>query len=555
MSSSRVRFPIDGVSYVNAADAARYLEAGAWLPMTGGEALRRTARELPDKPALVAPDRRLTFGEWDEMSERLGAALRALGLCPGDRALFQMGTVVETALALFGCFKAGVVPVCTLPQHREIEIGDLSARTGARAHFVQADVSRFDLVGFARTMAADQTAMRHIITARGPRSDGVTTLEDLIESVSLAEARHSLASIQIGIQDVLTFQLSGGSTGFPKIVPRFHGEYLGSSQSWGRLIHLSKTDIALWALPLIHNAGQILMLVPTVLFGSTLVLMPRMESTPFFDLIEQERVTIVTSIGPIASYVLDDESAARRELASLRLFMTLNRADAIEAHLGVTSMNMFGMTEGVLTGSPPDAPADARHTTVGEPSSPLDEVRLLEPGGERDVGEGDAGEMVFRGPSMTRGYYRMPEENVSAFTSDGFFRSGDLMKAHRIGGRLYYSFEGRLKDNIDRGGEKFGTEEIEQLIARYPGVADARVVAMPDRIYGEKACAFVIMRAGQHLPSVPELGQFLREQGLAAFKIPERIEASDAFPVTRAGKVDKAGLRAIIAEKLRSEIV
>jgi non-ribosomal peptide synthetase component E (peptide arylation enzyme) len=129
------------------------------------------------------------------------------------------------------------------------------------------------------------------------------------------------------------------------------------------------------------------------------------------------------------------------------------------------------------------------------------------------------------------------------------------MKAHRIGGRLYYSFEGRLKDNIDRGGEKFGTEEIEQLIARYPGVADARVVAMPDRIYGEKACAFVIMRAGQRLPSVPELGQFLREQGLAAFKIPERIEASDAFPVTRAGKVDKAGLRAIIAEKLRSKIV
>ena len=146
MGTSRICFPIDGVAYVTAADAATYLEAGAWLPMTAGDALRQTARTLPDKPALVAPDRRVTFGEWDEMSERLGAALLALGLTPGDRALFQMGTVVETAVALFGCFKAGVVPVCTLPQHREIEIGDLSARTGARAHFVQADVSRFDLV-------------------------------------------------------------------------------------------------------------------------------------------------------------------------------------------------------------------------------------------------------------------------------------------------------------------------------------------------------------------------------------------------------------------------
>jgi len=283
--------------------------------------------------------------------------------------------------------------------------------------------------------------------------------------------------------------------------------------------------------------------------------MPRMESRPFFDFIEQERVTIVTSIGPIASYVLDDESASRRDLSSLRLFMTLNRADAIEAHLGVTSMNMFGMTEGLLTGSSPDAPVDARHGTVGEPSSPLDQVRLLEPGGERTVGEGGAGEMAFRGPSMTRGYYGMPEENAAAFTSDGFFRSGDLMQAHRIGARLYYSFEGRLKDNIDRGGEKFGTEEIEHLIGRYPGVADAKVVAMPDRVYGEKACAFMIMRANQPPPSVLELGQFLREQGLAGFKLPERIEAVDVFPVTRAGKVDKAKLRDIIAEKLRTEIL
>src|SRR5688572_19125369 len=553
MPHPNVRIPLDGVSYVNEADASKYTEAGAWLQTTTGAALRRTAHLLPEKRALISTDRQLTFGEWDETSERLGAALLGLGLVPGDRALFQMGTVVETAIALFGCFKAGIIPVCTLPQHREVEIGDLSARTEAKAHFVQADFSRFDLIGFARTIAERQGSMRHVIVARGPAQDGTLTLDGLIDSITSTDARRRLAAIDIGIQDVLTFQLSGGTTGLPKIIPRFHGEYLGQAHAWGSRIRLSEADTALWTLPLIHNAGQVLMLVPTVLFGATLVLMPRMESGVFFDWIERERVSLVTSIGPIASYVLEYEPTARRDLASLRLFMALNQADALEAHLGVTSMNMFGMTEGLLMGSAPDAPAKARFETVGEPASDLDEVRLLEPGSDRPVREGEPGEMAFRGPSMTRGYYRMPDENDRAFTPDGFFRSGDLMRARRYGGRRFYSFEGRLKDNIDRGGEKFGAEEIEHLIARYPGVADAKVVAMPDKVYGEKACAYLIMRPGRRPPDVPSLGEFLKAHGLATFKLPERIEAIEGFPVTGPGKVDKAALRAMIAERIRTE--
>ena len=555
MPHPNIRFPLEGVVYVDEADALRYTQAGAWLQTDAGEALRQTARRLPEKRALLSTDRHLTFREWDEASERLGAALLDLGLAPGDRALFQMGTVVEAAIALFGCFKAGVVPVCTLPQHREVEIGDIALRTGAKAHFVQADFSGFDLAAFAKAMAARQAGVRHVIVARGRGQAGTLTLGALIDSVTIAAARKRLDAIDIGMQDVLTFQLSGGTTGLPKIIPRFHGEYLGQSQTWAARIGLSERDTALWTLPLIHNAGQVLMLVPTVLSGSSLVLMPRMEAGIFFDWIERERVTIVTSIGPIASYVLDYEPAARRDLASLRLFMTLNRADSLEAHLGVTSMNMFGMTEGLLMGSAPDAPRDARFETVGEPASAEDDVRLLEPASEKPVADGEPGEMAFRGPSMTRGYYKMPEENQRVFTSDGFFRSGDLMTVRRIAGRLFYAFEGRLKDNIDRGGEKFGVEEIEHLIAAYPGVADATVVAMPDRVYGEKACAYVIMRPGQRLPDVPELGAFLREQGLASFKLPERIEAIDSFPVTGPGKVDKAALRAMIAEKMRSEKV
>jgi non-ribosomal peptide synthetase component E (peptide arylation enzyme) len=154
---------------------------------------------------------------------------------------------------------------------------------------------------------------------------------------------------------------------------------------------------------------------------------------------------------------------------------------------------------------------------------------------------------------VTPGYLDMPEINETSFTSDGFFKTGDLMQARHIGATRCYSFEGRIKDNIDRGGEKFGAEEVENAIASHPAVVDAKVVAMPDRILGEKACAFLIMHRDKEPLSVSELGSFLLELGLAKFKLPERIEIMETFPVTRVGKVDKPALRQLIAEKLRAE--
>ena len=547
------RFPIEGVTYLNPADCARYRAAGAWVESTAGEVLRSMARELPKKWALISQERRLTYAEFDAASERLGAALLGLGLAPGDRALFQMGTVIETAIALFGCFKAGVVPVCSLPQYREIEMSELARRSEAKAWFVQADFSAFDLAGFALKLAAGFPEMREIIVARGAPVAGTRSFDALIDSQSPEEARAKLAGVSIGIEDVLTFQLSGGTTGVPKIIPRFHGEYMGQARDWARRNGMDANLVALYALPLIHNAGQVASLFPAVLMGGTVILMQRMDPGTFFDWVGREHVTHSLNIGPAAAQILDYADVIRHDLSSINLLTSFNRSDVLERHLKVPWANIFGITEGVLMCSERDAPREARFGTVGRPVSEHDEIRLLEPGTERDVPFGQAGELCFRGPSTTRGYFRMPEVNRASFTSDGFFRTGDVMKAHRIGDRVCYSFEGRMKDNIDRGGEKFGAEEVENVIARHPDVADVKVVAMPDRVFGEKACAYLIMRPGRALLSVKQLGDFLVAQGLAKFKLPERIECIEAFPVTRVGKVDKTALREIVADKLARE--
>lgn len=539
-----IEYRLGGVVYCEATCAAEFFKAGAWIDRTVGQTLGETARRMPDKPAFVSDERSVSFAELDELTDRLGAALLDLGLRTADRAIFQMGTTVETALALLACYKVGIIPVCAVPQYREVEIGQLATQAQARGYFAQ-PVGNFDLVAFARQMMQRHPVLEHLVVAN--------RLQALIEEMPVERARRILQKVRIGSEDVLSFQLSGGTTGIPKIIPRFHAEYLGHSAGWMRCYGIGSASTLIWSLPLLHNAGQLYSLIPTASLGVTSVLMPKVDIRRMLELIEQHRVTHALSIGPIAPQLIAYPDVRKHDLSSLRLFAAMSRADALEAHIGVPCSNLFGITEGLLMGCGPDAPAFARHHTQGAPASAQAEIRLLHPESEAPVKPGEMGELCFRGPSSLRGYYDAPEANRKAFTADGFYRSGDMMTAHVIEGRSYYAFEGRLRDNINRGGEKIGCEEVEAFVSMHPAVADAKLVAMPDAFYGEKGCVFVIPRPGQTAPGVKELADFLVGKGLAKFKCPERVEAIDAFPVTRVGKLDKPALKAVIAEKLKRE--
>jgi len=551
-----IKHPIDGVVYFDPEEARAYFETGGWVDSTVGDALRSTAASHPDKLAFVSDERQLTFRELDDLTDRLGAALLDMGLGPADRVLFQVGTNVETALALLACYKVGVVPVCSLPQHREIEIEQLANHSQARGHIVQQDFSTFDLVGFAQRMQARCDSIEHLLISRGSGVDGVPTLGGLIDAMDLDAARERLATIEIGSEDVLKFQLSGGTTGTPKIIPRFHAEYLEHTAGWMRRFGIEGPDASatvIYNLPLIHNAGQLFALVSVVSLGVTAVLMPKPDIPRMLELIEEHAVTHALSIGPVAPQLLAYQDVAKHDLSSLRLFVTMSRADTLEQHIGVPCSNLFGITEGLVMTSPPGAPVFVRHQTQGRSGVDQDEIRLLEPDSDQRVAPGEMGELCFRGPSSLRGYFAAPEANATAFTSDGFYRSGDMMTAHEVDGHTYYRFEGRSRDNINRGGEKIGCEEVEAFVSMHPAVADAKLVAMPDPVYGEKGCAFITLRPGHEPPDVEQLMEFLTGMGLAKYKCPERIKIVDAFPVTRVGKVDKPAMRAQIAEELQNE--
>jgi non-ribosomal peptide synthetase component E (peptide arylation enzyme) len=550
----QTRFPIEGVTYHSAADAEAYRNTGSWLWSTLGDALRAAALAAPEVTYIASDDGDLTFAEVDAQSESLAASLIELGLKPGDRAIFQFGTVKEIVIALFGCFKASVIPVCTLPQYREIEIGQLAELSQAKAYFVQGDFSPgFDLVAFARRMTSEHQTLVALVVFNGQVGRGEHDFTELATRYSISTARDRTRSADPLPGDVAVFQLSGGSTGVPKIIPRMHAEYLGSANSWNARHDLGPDDVSLWALPLIHNAGMLLTLVPSLISRRKLVIQPKFEIESFLRAIERHHVTYTGSIGPIAPRIIECPDITAYNLSSLRLFFTLARAEAVEQKTGIETHLMYGITEGMLMTCRPGAGPNARHGTLGWPAGIDDEACVLQVGTERPAALGETGEFCFRGAHTLRGYYNAPAMTAESFTSSGFLRTGDLVRAVRIDDRDHYVFEGRLKDNINRGGEKFGAEEVENLIARHPAVNDVRVVAMPDPFLGEKACAFIIIKPGQILPSVAALGEFLLLQGLAKFKLPERVEAVDEFPVTRVGKVDKAALRRTISEKIAAE--
>jgi 2,3-dihydroxybenzoate-AMP ligase len=272
-------------------------------------------------------------------------------------------------------------------------------------------------------------------------------------------------------------------------------------------------------------------------------------------LIERERVTHLELVPAVLIRWLNDPQIKAHDLSSVRVVNTggqklqpevKRKAEELLPNCAV--QEIFGMAEGLLCFVRFDDPVEVRMETVGRPVCPDDEVKLVDES-EHEVPPGEIGELLVRGPYTLRGYFRVPEYNARVFTPDGFYRSGDLMRLHPSGN---YIVEGRKKDLINRGGEKISAEEIENLILAHPAVLNVACVPMPDPVLGERTCAYVIPQPGAAL-TLSELNAFLLERGIAKFKLPERLELVDDFPLSKFGKISKQVLAKRIAEKLALE--
>ena len=551
-----VRVALPGVVYAPEPELRRYVEAGALGRQTLQEAFWEAFRMHAGRVAVCGLEGEITYAALDVLTDRAGAALLGLGLRPLDRVVFQIGNSSELLIAFIGCLKAGLIPICTLAAHREHEIGYIARHAQARAHIVQGDDPKFDLVAFAAGMKAEIPSMHAVVSTRGAARGGIARLEDLMAREEPAAARERLQALPRDPFQAAVFQLSGGTTGVPKLIPRFHNEYLYNMLAVARYLEYRLDDVMLMPLPMVHNASTSCAWGPMLLVGGAFAIVPQPAPEVIVELLRKYKPTWVAA--GLKQALLKVDEAARSvpgAFERVRGVWTIESARYTREILGLPGYHIFGMAEGLIMFTRGSDPLEAREQTVGRPVSEFDQVRILKPGTEQDVLPGEIGELAVKGPYTIHGYYDAADRNLLAFTSDGFYRPGDLMSARTYTGNTYYAFEGRIKDVVDRGGEKVNCEELELALAGHSSIADVAVVGMPDPGLGERICAYAVLRraASPADASVPVLAGYLQRLGFAKFKWPERVEVVDAMPLTKVGKIDKLVLRRMIAETLAAE--
>src|SRR5213592_863772 len=531
----------------------RYREKGYLRDRSLAEEFAPVFKRYAERIAFIDRDARVTYSEVNDVSDRLALNLLDAGLAPLDRVVVQLPNVAEFVFLYFALQKIGCVPIAALVTHRFLEVSQFAKLSGAAACVTPDRHGDFDFTDMVRRVRNEAPSVRlGIVLGEAPA--GFLSLADLI-SREPKKRPEDLRALKIDPTDPAIFQLSGGTTGVPKLIPRTHNDYVYNSRIAAGVCGVTGDSVLLLALPIAHNLP---LACPGVqgymLNGGKVVLSASTRPDDLFQLIQRHKVTHLKVVPALLIRLINDPSIGRYDLSSLRVIQSGGQRMQPEVRLRTRELipsafvqENFGMSEGMLFFVRPEDPEDVRLETCGRPISPDDEVRLVDEEGREDA-RGEVGELTCRGPYTLRGYYGVPEYNARQFTPDGFYRSGDLMRRHPSGN---YVVEGRKKDLINRGGEKISAEEIENLILGHPAVLNVACVPMPDPVLGERMCAFVIPKPGLTL-TLQELTSFLTERGLAKFKLPERLELTDDLPLSKFGKVAKNVLTKQVAEKIQA---
>ena len=528
------------------AEKARYRAVGHWEGVTFGALLRHWAAGRGGRVALVDGDRRWTYAQLDAEADLIARGLFGLGIKRGDRVVIQLPNLAEFVLLWFALQRLGAVPVHAMPGHRRREIGHLVRAAEAVACVVPDRHARFDHRELMREVRAEQgpdDSLRHVVVVGdpGPGKDFVSF--EALRTAPPTASGHGLDDGGAAPSDIALLLLSGGTTGLPKLIPRTHDDYAYNARACADVCALDARTVYLAVLPIGFNFTFACPgVLGTLMAGGTVVVAPDPSPQTAFALVDQEGVTLTSLTPPLVPHWMDEAASGSWDLGSLAVVqvggarLPEDHARKLGPALGATVQQVFGMAEGLINLTRLDDPEDLVCATQGRPASPDDEVLVVDTDG-RPVPDGTAGELLTRGPYTLRGYYRAEEYNRTAFTPHGHYRTGDVVRRLPTG---HLVVVGRIKDQINRGGEKVAAVEVEEELLTHPAITAAALVGVPDERWGERSVAFLVCEGSA--PGAREVAAHLKERGLAGHKAPDEVVQVPALPLTVVGKVDKAAL-------------
>ena len=534
-----------------------------WVPAAGeepelreltvGGLLDEAVQKWPDHEAIVFSayedvgiEARWTFAELRERARRVGRALVASGIEPGERFGIWATNVPEWLELQFGAAYTGAVVVPMNPLYRQSEVEFVLAQSGASACFTIPENRGADLWEMTAAASAGLDHVRLLVPIGADREGAPSWEEWLASGDSVDQALLERRAAAVRPADTSQIQFTSGTTGFPKGAELSHGGIVNNARFFVHRATLRQHGRHSNPMPYFHCGGCVMATLGCVATGSAQMPAVTFDAARINRTIEQEGCTSA-SLVPTMMIGLEEEVAkSGRDLGSLEIVVTGGSPVPPEVmrrwieRYGVGINNTYGMTEAspVICATLPDDDERRQTTTVGPPL-PHVEVDVVEPGGTEPVPVGVEGELRSRSTMVMAGYWDNPEATAAAIGADGFLRSGDLATMDAEG---YIAITGRAKEMIIRGGENIYPAEIENAIRELEAVADAAVIGVPDERYGEVCAAFVRLADGHAELSHEQLREQMTGR-VARYKIPAHLRVLEEFPLTPSGKVQKFKLK------------
>ncbi|MCJ7694015.1 MAG: AMP-binding protein [Anaerolineaceae bacterium] len=542
-------------------DIARYKREGIWEGLTLGEIMDQWVQKYRDRSAISYRGKDITYTEMDEYATRIAYHLILSGIKTYDPVIIQLFNSPEVAYLVYACFKIGAIPICSLPTYRRTEIEYIAKEANARVLAIPpGNYKDFDYEKFAEEIRQAAPSLKIVLTVGKPERANNISINDIMvySNVNLTKAKEEFKKYKPDPMMPALFQMSGGTTGVPKMIPRTHNDYYYNTKCAANALDFDKKTRILIGSPMLHNLAFVNGVLPAFYKGGTVALTPSYSPESMLQGVAENKADTIVTVPVLMHRMLEvpDEVRAKYDLSSLKQFLWGGNRIEPEIQLKFREVyrcdtnQTYGMAEGLIMWTRPSDPLNTKLYTQGKPVSTADDVKIVEINTRQEVSVGQVGELICRGPYTLRGYYKSPARNIEVFTADGYYCTGDLV---RKDGEGNYTVAGRIKDCISRGAEKINAEEVETHIGAFDKVKAVAVVAMPDKVMGERVCAFIVPKPGS-IFSLEELNNFLiKERQIAKCKIPERIEFIDELPLSNVGKFEKKSLREKITAILEKE--
>ena len=506
-----------------------------------GESLERSANIVPGKVCVSFKQDRITYERLDEQSTAVAASLQEIGIRKGERVALYLSNCLELYIAFFALQKIGAVIAWVNSAYKINELTFILNNSQARAVFVQKGKVGSDNFGLVQELRGSTAHLSYVISIGGGDGEGVFSFEDMLSR----GGKKKFAKPSINIQQDLSMLLyTSGTTGVPKGSMITHFQVIRGAYSYVDGVRATADYVFAGILPLTHSYGCGSGLVQPVLIQASVSLLEAFNAEDAFRLIESEKATI--QHGAPTHYILEmnHPNINRYDLSSLRAGYLAGQICPEQVIQWGEDRNIYltpfwGSSEsgpGAGTMSPFGTPLDVRKKSVGK-ALPGTRVKAINLDTGNQVGTGEIGEMMIRGPHVLKGYWQNPAETSKQLEENGWLHTGDLVSIDENG---FVTVYGRNKDLINRGGSKIYPTEIESLILQHPRVSQVCVVGTPNPVLGESICACVIPKDDAKI-SLKEIREFCQDK-VAKHKLPDELLIVSDFPKVAGGiKIKKFG--------------